>query len=119
VRRIGPIALYPALALIAFAVFSRLVVGRWFVSGDFFVPENKALGDPWLAAKEIAWGVRMLSGRLLFAIGMLGFVALLAIGALNRARAAALVALSVVAMAAIPWAAFVNGHRTGSATWCR
>ena len=110
VRRIGPIALYPAFALIAFAVFSRIVVGRWFVSGDFFVPENKALGDPWLAAKEIAWGVRMLSGPLLFAIGLFGFVALLAIGAFNRARASALVALSVVAMAAIPWAAFVNGH---------
>ncbi len=85
-------------------------MGRWFVSGDFFVPENKALGDPWLAAKEIAWGVRMLSGPLLVAIGLLGFVALLAIGAFNRARASALVALSVVAMAAIPWAAFVNGH---------
>jgi len=110
VRGIGRIALYPALALIAFAIFSRIVVGRWFVPGDFFVPENKALGDPWLAVKEIAWGVRMLSGPLLFAIGLMGLVALLAIGALNRARASALVAVSVVAMAAIPWAAFVKGH---------
>ena len=76
VRRIGRIALYPALALIAFAIFSRIVVGRWFVSGDFFVPENKALGDPWLAVKEIAWGVRMLSGPLLVAIGLVGLVAL-------------------------------------------
>ena len=87
VRRIGRIALYPALALIAFAIFSRVVVGRWFVSGDFFVPENKALGDPWLAAKEIAWGVRMLSGPLLVAIGLVGLVALTAIGAFSpRAR---------------------------------
>jgi hypothetical protein len=110
VRGIGRIALYPALALIAFAIFSRIVVGRWFVSDDFFVPENKALGDPWLAVKEIAWGVRMLSGPLLFAIGLMGLVALLAIGAFNRARASALVAVSVVAMAAIPWAAFLKGH---------
>jgi len=110
VRRIGRIALYPAVALIAFVIFSRIVVGRWFVSGDFFVPENKALADPWLAAKEIAWGVRMLSGPLLYVIGLFGFVGLLAIGAFNRARASALVVVSVVAMAAIPWAAFVKGH---------
>ena len=110
VRRIGRIALYPALALIAFAIFSRIVVGRWFVSGDFFVPENKALGDPWLAVKEIAWGVRMLSGPLLVAIGLVGLVAVTVMGAFSRARASALVAVSVVAMAAIPWAAFVKGH---------
>jgi len=110
VRRIGRIAVYPTLTLITFAIFSRIVVGRWFVSGDFFVPENKALGDPWLAAKEIAWGVRMLSGPLLVAIGLLGLGALLAIGAFSRARASALVAMSVLAMAAIPWAAFVKGH---------
>ncbi len=110
VRRIGRIALYPALALIAFAIFSRIVVGRWFVSGDFFVPENKALGDPWLAVKEIAWGVRMLSGPLLVAIGLVGLVAVTAIGAFSRTRASALVAVSLVAMAAIPWAAFVKGH---------
>ena len=37
---------YPALAIVGFAVFSRVVVGEWFVSSEFFVPENKALGDP-------------------------------------------------------------------------
>jgi hypothetical protein len=110
VRRVGRIALYPTVALIAFTIFSRIVVGRWFVSGDFFVPENKALGDPWLAAKEIAWGVRMMIGPLLVAIGLAGLGALLAIGVFSRARASALVAVSVVAMAAIPWAAFVKGH---------
>ena len=40
------IAVYPAVAIVAFAVFSRVVVGAWFVASDFFVPENKALGDP-------------------------------------------------------------------------
>jgi hypothetical protein len=110
VRRVGRIALYPAVALIAFTIFSRIVVGRWFVSGDFFVPENKALGDPWLAVKQIAWGVRMLSGPLLVAIGLVGLGALLAIGVFSRARGSALVAVSVVAMAAIPLAAFVKGH---------
>ena len=109
-RRVGRIALYPALGLMVFAIFSRVVVGRWFVSGDFFVPENKALGDPLMAAKEIAWGVRMVSGPLLVAIGLLGLGALIAVGLSSRTRASAIVAVSLVAMAAIPWAAFVKGH---------
>ena len=49
VRRVGAIAIYPALAIVGFAIFSRVVVGEWFVSSGFFVPENKALGHPMLA----------------------------------------------------------------------
>jgi len=103
-------AAYPAAALVAFSIFSRIVVGQWFVSGDFFVPENKSLGDPMLALKEIAWGARVLSGPLLVWIGVAGFAWLIACGLCIRKRAAALVAVSLVAMAAVPWAAFVKGH---------
>ena len=62
--RVSLIAFYPAVAIVAFAIFSRVVVGQWFVSSDFFVPENKALGHPLVAIDEIAWGTRMLSGAL-------------------------------------------------------
>jgi hypothetical protein len=109
-RKVGRVALYPAVALVAFAIFSRIVGGHWFVGGDFFVPENKALGDPWLAAKEIAWGTRMLSGPLLVTFGVTGLGVVVALGLTSRARASAIVAASLVAMAAIPWAAFVKGH---------
>ena len=108
--RTGRIALYPALAVTAFAIFSRIVAGRWFVGGDFFVPENQALGDPLLAAKEIAWGTRRLSGPLLVGIGLAGMLILTALGLLSRARAFAILAVSLVTMAVIPWAAFVKGH---------
>lgn len=108
-RRVAAIAIYPALTLIGFAIFSRVVVGQWFVSSDFFVPENKALGHPWVAIDEIAWGARLLSGGLLIAAGGLG-AAVLAAWSLTRRRADALVALSLITTAAIPWAAFVKGH---------
>jgi hypothetical protein len=109
-RRIVRIAVYPTGAIIAFAIFSRIVVGRWFVSDDFFVPENKALGLPLLAIKEIAWGTRELSGRVLVALAVAGGAALAAFGLVSRRRAAALIALSPLAAAAVPWAAFVDGH---------
>ena len=63
---------YPAIAIVGFAIFSRVVVGDWFVGSDFFVPENKALGDPMMAAAEIGWGARMLSGTALTWIGGAG-----------------------------------------------
>jgi hypothetical protein len=108
-RRVAAVAMYPALALVGFAIFSRVVVGQWFVSSDFFVPENKALGHPWLAVDEIVWGARLLSGGLLIAAGVAGGL-LLAVRGLTRRRADALIALSLVTTAAIPWAAFVKGH---------
>ena len=112
--RMSAIARYPAAAVLAFLVFSRIVIGHWFVSGGFFVPENKALGDPLLAAAEIWWGTRMLSGPVTLAIAAAGLVVLLAASFTTRlvasARPAGLGALSLLATAALPWAAFVNGH---------
>ena len=107
---VGRIALYPALGVVGFAIFSRIVVGEWFVSGGFFVPENKALGDPIMAAKEIGWGVRMSSGPMLTAIGGVGTALLVAIALVSRRRATAMIPASLVAMAALPWTAFVDGH---------
>src|SRR5205823_5400164 len=62
-REVARVAIYPTAAILAFALFSRVVVGQWFVSSDFFVPENKAQGLPRIAIDEIVWGVRELSGR--------------------------------------------------------
>ncbi|HKB10580.1 MAG TPA: phospholipid carrier-dependent glycosyltransferase [Vicinamibacterales bacterium] len=130
VRETARIACYPAIAIVGFAVFSRVVIGTWFVANGFFVPENKALGDAALAAKEIGWGVRMLSGPMLTWIGGIG-IAIAAGAALVPDRAAeavsfrsvrlrsphavalrpdAAIAASLLATAAIPWAAFYRGH---------
>src|SRR5215831_12621446 len=95
VRTIARIAAYPTVAILAFSLFSRVVVGRWFVSSDFFVPENKAQGLPIVAVNEIVWGVRELSGRVMIALGVAGCVALLLAGVFSRRRAHALIALSL------------------------
>ncbi len=74
-RDIGRIALYPLVAIVAFTLFSRVVVGQWFVAGDFFVPENKSLGDWWMSIKEIAWGTQVLSSGPLVWIAGIGLIA--------------------------------------------
>ena len=107
---VAAIALYPAIAVAGFTIFSRVVIGEWFVGGGFFVPENKALDSPLVAAAEIGWGARMLSGGPLIWTGAGGGALALGFGLLIRRRADALLALSLLAMAALPWAAFVKGH---------
>jgi hypothetical protein len=109
-RDVGEVALYPAIAVVGFAVFSRIVVGAWFVGSDFFIPENKALGDPMMAAKEIGWGARVLSGPALTWIGGVGVLLAVVIGLVRRGRADALTVLALLGMATIPWTAFLKGH---------
>lgn len=109
-RQVGWIAVWPIAAILAFLVFSRVVIGQWMVTSGFFVPENKARGAPWLAIAEIAWGTRALSGALLATVAAVGLAGLLLNGLFRRQGASALVALSLGATALVPWAAFVEGH---------
>lgn len=109
-RDVAAIAVYPAIAVIGFALFSRVVVGAWFLNSDFFVPENKALGDPVMALKEIGWGAQAISGVRLTWIGGAGVATAAAAGLVSRRRADALSVLALAGMAAIPWTAFLDGH---------
>jgi len=109
-RSAAAIALYPAVAIAAFIIFSRVVVGEWFVASGFFVPENKALRDPVMAAAEIWWGAHMLSGYAIVLLGAAGVAALAAIGVFDRQRPEALAVVALAATAVIPWAAFLEGH---------
>ena len=109
-RRVGAIAVYPTLALIGFAFFSRAVVGQWFVSNDFFVPENHAQGLPVAAAAEIVWGTTQLSSGTLVALAGAGAAVLVVLGLAVRRRASFLIPVALAATAAVPWMAFLQGH---------
>jgi hypothetical protein len=110
VRRIGAVGLYPFAAILAFGLFSRVVIGQWFVASGFFVPENTALGHPLEALAQIGWGVRELSGYGVLAVATVGLGAVLLGALLDRRRAHIAIALALLATAALPWAAFVRGH---------
>jgi hypothetical protein len=99
----------PFTAIAGFLIFSRIVVGSWFPA-DFFVPENPSQGQPLAALADIAWGVHALSGSGLLAAAALGLLTL-TVAALTRPAAAfALIPLALMATAAVPWVAFVDGH---------
>lgn len=110
VRAAARIAAYPAAAIAGFAIFSRVVIGEWFVAGGFFVAENKALGDPWMALKEIGWGAQALINAPIVALGSAGLAALAVAGLRERRRAWVAIALALAATAAVPFAAFHAGH---------
>jgi hypothetical protein len=109
-RAVSRIAWYPLAAILGFVVFSRVVIGEWFVASGFFVPENPALGHPLLAISQIAWGVRALSGLALLWIAGVGLVVLTIAGLVDKRRAGNLIALSLLATAAVSWYAFFKGH---------
>ena len=109
-KEVGGLALYPAVAIVGFSAFSRVVVGEWFVSGGFFTPENKAVGLPLTAIAEIAWGTRVLSGPLLLGAGLVGLAAITAVGLVSRRRPHVVIALALATTMAVPWVAFVKGH---------
>ena len=108
-RAIARVAVYPLAAIIGFSLFSRIVVGAWFASG-FFVPENPAQGQPWEAVKEIAWGLRELSGVGLVIVAIAGALILTGAGLLSRRRAAWILPLALLGTASVPWSAFIDGH---------
>jgi hypothetical protein len=110
IRAAAAVAIYPSVAIIGFTVFSRVVIGEWFVSDGFFVPENKARGDLMLAVREIAWGTRMLGGAALVWVGLAGVAALAVLGLVSRRRVEAIIAVALGATAATPLVAFYKGH---------
>jgi hypothetical protein len=107
--RVASIAKFPAAGIVAFVMFSRVVIGRWFV-GDFFVPENVALGHPSEALDQVVWGVVTLSSYALSSVAAAGLGLLLVWGLADRTRTDRLIALSLTTTAALPLSAFVDGH---------
>ncbi|HEX7138003.1 MAG TPA: phospholipid carrier-dependent glycosyltransferase [Vicinamibacterales bacterium] len=108
VRDVVALAGYAVVAIVGFMIVSRVVIGEWFVANGFFVVENKALGDLWLAAKEIGWGVEMLSRSWLVLVGGLGLGVAAARALLGRPES--LLVLALLTTAATPLAAFYKGH---------
>ncbi|HSK11433.1 MAG TPA: glycosyltransferase family 39 protein, partial [Vicinamibacterales bacterium] len=107
---VARLALYPVLTVIAFLVQSRLTIGKWFVTGGFFVAENPDLGRPFKALGSVWWGSYSLYGYAVLLIGTAGASVLLLRALRERRHAASIAVLALFATAALPWYAFFQGH---------
>lgn len=109
VCEIAPIALYPIATAIAFVIFSRIVVGEWFVSSGFYVPDPKYAG-PIGGLIAITTGAVALSAVWPLRLGVVGLVVLGAWSWRVREQGRGVVAAALGAAMAVPWVAFAQGH---------
>jgi hypothetical protein len=104
------LAMYPALAIAAFMLNSRFSVGKWFVTGGFYVPDPRLQGDVIAVTQAIWFGGRNLGSTLLMVGGVVAAAALLVRVVRDRRAAPSLVPLALLSVAALPWYAFFQGH---------
>jgi hypothetical protein len=109
-RRIWRLGRWPAAAGLLFLLNSRATVGAWFVSGGFYVPDPTYAGQAWRSLVAVWWGTHQLSGYVVEVAGLTAAGALLVRGLARGRQAAALVPVALFAAAAVPFAAFHEGH---------
>lgn len=110
-RQVAHLALWPAVAILLFSANSRWVIGTWFVPGDFFEPNNtEAIGKPLVAWRQLRGGLTRLAGDTLPRAGYVGAALVAWAWYRSRERAPLVLLLSLFAAAAIPIAAYVQGH---------
>ena len=104
------LAALPIIAIVVFTLNSRWTIGYWFIPRDFFVPENKALGEPWLAWEQVRESVQRLSNNPLVWGGYAGAVAIVFGFFASGRRALLALLLSIAAAGVLPWYAYLQGH---------
>ena len=109
-RACARLSVYPAVAVMLFLVNSRWTTGEWIVSTGFFVAENEARGQGWLAWRQVRLGTYQLSGSMLVWPAYLSAILVGVAFVRSRARASLAIALALTASAALPWYAYLNGH---------
>jgi hypothetical protein len=104
------LTIYPVLTVLAFALWSRITVGEWFVSGGFFVPDETLRGQPAIVYEKIAEGVTALGGSRLVWLAELSALVVFALAVIRRERAPMMIPLALAGAAALPVAAYLSGH---------
>jgi hypothetical protein len=109
-RDVGIIAAYPVAAAALFLINSKLSIGKWFVTDGFYVPDPTLQGRIFGVTGAIGWGTRQLGSTMLLVAALAGAVAIVACVLRDRRRTALVVPLTLVAVTALPWYAFFQGH---------
>jgi hypothetical protein len=113
-RAVRGLALWPLWALAAFVVNSKVTVGAFFVSGGFYVAENPALGNPWLAWTQIWDGLIRLTGPAVPWLAVVSAILIVTqrqqVGSGSSRKISLLIVLALAACAVLPLYAYYQGH---------
>jgi hypothetical protein len=104
------LSIFPIATVLAFAAFSRVTVGEWFVSGGFFVVDDTLRGRPAAVIGKIAEGAELLGGTSLLWLTVVALILLTAAGLWSAGRSPVLIGVSLFAAAALPLSAYLSGH---------
>jgi hypothetical protein len=110
VGRVAALAVFPAAAVMAFMVLSRLTVGTWLVTGGFFEIDHAIYHRPEAVASAVWTALRALNGDAMMALATCALV-ILGVSIIRAPhRAHLLVLMALGACVALPLLAFWNGH---------
>jgi hypothetical protein len=98
------------VAVALFLINSRITVGAWFVAGGFYVPDPTYQGQLMRTLVSLWWGTHQMSGYAVEIVALVTTAVLAARAIARRQDAALLIAVALLASAALPFVAFVEGH---------
>ena len=104
------LAALPVVALLWFLVHSKVTVGAWFVTGGFFVPDPTYQGQVVTVSGAVWWGLRSLGSEMLARTAAAAAVAAAIWWWRRQLPATAILCYAWLAVAALPWYAFFQGH---------
>lgn len=110
VGRVATLASYPAVAVMAFMMLSRLTVGSWLVTGGFFDIDQSTYHKPFPVVGAVWAGLRGINGDVMMAIGTMATIVVVTSLIRRRDSVHLLVVLALAACVALPLYAFWNGH---------
>ena len=100
----------PVAAVAWFLVHSKVTVGAWFVTGGFYVADPAYQHRAVAVTGAVWWGLRQLGSEALARSGAVAALLLLVLWWRRRLPSTAVLALAWIAVAALPWYAFFQGH---------
>jgi hypothetical protein len=110
IRRAIRLALWPGAAVLLFLINSRITVGAWFVSGGFYVRDPTYQGQAVRTLVGLWWGTHQLSGYLVEIVALVTAGTLIVRSFRARKDAGLLIPVALLAGAALPFVAFLEGH---------
>ena len=110
IRRVGRLAMFPALAVLLFLLNGRIATGAWFVAGGFYERDPLYEGRAMRDVLAVWWGTHRLSGYVVEIVALASASVVCVRALTRRDQAPVSIALACLAGAALPIYAFFAGH---------